>query len=77
MTNHNFTFHITSERDADDIREVETRAFGFSKEADLLPLCSTMKVLTRAYLCWPNIMEKPLGIFCSPWRRSKGSLTLR
>ncbi|HBC5608644.1 TPA: N-acetyltransferase [Klebsiella oxytoca] len=36
MTNHNFTFHITSERDADDIREVETRAFGFSKEADLV-----------------------------------------
>ena len=36
MTNHNFTFHITSERDVDDIREVETRAFGFSKEADLV-----------------------------------------
>lgn len=35
MTAHHFTFHITDESDASDIREVETRAFGFSKEADL------------------------------------------
>ena len=36
MTNHNFTFHITTEGDAGDICEVETRAFGFSKEAELV-----------------------------------------
>ncbi|QXM19431.1 N-acetyltransferase [Enterobacter mori] len=36
MTAANFTFHITNESDAGDIREVETRAFGFSKEADLV-----------------------------------------
>lgn len=35
MTAHHFTFQITDESDASDIREVETRAFGFSKEADL------------------------------------------
>ncbi len=34
MTAHHFTFQITDESDASDIREVETRAFGFSK-ADL------------------------------------------
>lgn len=36
MTVHHFTFHITDKSDASDIREVETRAFGFSKEADLV-----------------------------------------
>lgn len=36
MTTHHFTFHITDQSDASDIREVETRAFGFSKEADLV-----------------------------------------
>lgn len=36
MTAHHFTFDITDENDASDIREVETRAFGFSKEADLV-----------------------------------------
>lgn len=36
MTIRNFTFHITDESDASDIREVETRAFGYSKEADLV-----------------------------------------
>ena len=36
MTTRNFTFHITDESDASDIREVETRAFGYSKEADLV-----------------------------------------
>ncbi|EKK5553851.1 N-acetyltransferase [Enterobacter hormaechei] len=36
MTAHHFTFYITDESDASDIREVETRAFGFSKEADLV-----------------------------------------
>lgn len=36
MTTHNFTFHITDERDASDIREVETRAFGYGKEAELV-----------------------------------------
>lgn len=36
MTVHHFTFHITDKSDASDIREVETRAFGFGKEADLV-----------------------------------------
>ena len=36
MTVHHFTFHITDKSDASDIREVETRAFGFSKETDLV-----------------------------------------
>lgn len=36
MTPYNFTIHITTERDINDIREVETNAFGFSKEADLV-----------------------------------------
>ena len=36
MTVPHFTFHITDKSDASDIREVETRAFGFSKEADLV-----------------------------------------
>lgn len=36
MTQHNFTLHITAECDTGDIREVESRAFGFSKEADLV-----------------------------------------
>lgn len=36
MTAHHVTFHIADESDASDIREVETRAFGFSKEADLV-----------------------------------------
>ena len=36
MTTRNFTFHITDESDASDILEVETRAFGYSKEADLV-----------------------------------------
>lgn len=36
MTICNFTFHITAENDANDIRNVETRAFGFRKEADLV-----------------------------------------
>ena len=36
MTTGNFTFHITDESDTRDIREVETRAFGYSKEACLV-----------------------------------------
>lgn len=36
MTHSNFTIHITTECDADDIRKVETTAFGFGKEADLV-----------------------------------------
>lgn len=36
MTTRNFTFHITDDSDTSNIREVETRAFGFSKEADLV-----------------------------------------
>lgn len=36
MTTYSFTFHITDENDANDIRNVETRAFGFCKEADLV-----------------------------------------
>lgn len=36
MTTRNFTIHITDESDANDIREVETRAFGYSKEACLV-----------------------------------------
>jgi len=36
MTTRNFTFHITDESEANDIRDVETRAFGYSKEACLV-----------------------------------------
>lgn len=36
MTTHNFTLHITTECDNADIREVETRAFGLEKEANLV-----------------------------------------
>lgn len=36
MTQHHFTIHITTADDAGDIREVETRAFGFEKEANLV-----------------------------------------
>ncbi|MBN6043604.1 N-acetyltransferase [Citrobacter sp. ku-bf4] len=36
MTTRNFTFHITDKSDAIDIREVETCAFGYSKEACLV-----------------------------------------
>ncbi len=36
MTTRNFIFHITDESEANDIRDVETRAFGYSKEACLV-----------------------------------------
>lgn len=36
MTNYSFTFHVASEGDTDDILDVETRAFGYSKEARLV-----------------------------------------
>ncbi len=55
MTNHSFTFHVASEGDTDDILDVETRAFGYSKEArlvlDLLndeSACPTLSLLARA-----------------------------
>lgn len=35
MKQHDLTLHITTSCDASDIREVETRAFGFDKEANL------------------------------------------
>ena len=36
MTNPSLTFHVASEGDTDDILDVEARAFGYSKEANLL-----------------------------------------
>lgn len=36
MKNYEFTLHVTKSQDASDIREVETCAFGFAKEADLV-----------------------------------------
>lgn len=36
MTNPCLTFHVASEGDTDDILDVEARAFGYSKEANLL-----------------------------------------
>ena len=51
MTVHHFTFHITDKSDASDIREVETRAFGFSKEADLVASYLRMKARAPRYRC--------------------------
>lgn len=77
MTNHSFTFHVASEGDTDDILDVETRAFGYSKEARLVAdllndesACPTLSLLA-------GITERRLGIFYSPGRRSKGSRTRR
>ncbi|MFZ3387531.1 GNAT family N-acetyltransferase [Buttiauxella gaviniae] len=36
MKQNGYTFHITTQCDANDIRDVETLAFGFAKEADLV-----------------------------------------
>lgn len=36
MTNPSLTFHVASEGDTDDILDVEARAFGYSKEANLV-----------------------------------------
>jgi predicted N-acetyltransferase YhbS len=54
MTNHSFTFHVASEGDTDDILDVETRAFGYSKEARLVAdllndesACPTLSLLAR------------------------------
>lgn len=54
MTNHSFTFHVASEGDTDDILNVETRAFGYSKEARLVAdllndesACPTLSLLAR------------------------------
>ena len=77
MTNHSFTFHVASEGDTDDILDVETRAFGYSKEARLVADLVTMRAPARRYRCWPGITERRLGIFFSPGRRSKGSRTRR
>lgn len=68
MTAHHFTFQITDESDASDIREVETRAFGFSKR----PLYLRMKARALRYRCWPDMKAKPSGIFYLPGQPSKG-----
>ena len=54
MTNHSFTIHVASEGDTDDILDVETRAFGYSKEARLVAdllndesACPTLSLLAR------------------------------
>ena len=54
MTNHSFTFHVASEGDTNDILHVETRAFGYSKEARLVAdllndesACPTLSLLAR------------------------------
>ena len=54
MTNHSFTFHVASEGDTNDILHVETRAFGYSKEARLVAdllndesACQTLSLLAR------------------------------
>lgn len=45
MTTHSFTLHITDESDASTISEVETRAFGYRKEAE--SACPTLSLLAR------------------------------
>ena len=77
MTNHSFTFHVASEGDTDDILDVETRAFGYSKEARLVAdllndesACPTLSLLARHN-------GEAVGLFYSPGRRSKGSRTRR
>ena len=51
MTNHSFTFHVASEGDTDDILNVETRAFGYSKEARLVAsLLHALIYLTPAFV---------------------------
>ncbi|EAA5616308.1 N-acetyltransferase [Salmonella enterica] len=54
MTTHSFTLHITDESDASTISEVETRAFGYRKEADLVAslledesACPNLSLLAR------------------------------
>ncbi|AUM33921.1 N-acetyltransferase [Salmonella enterica subsp. enterica] len=54
MTIHNVTVHITDKSDDADIRTVETRAFGYNKEADLVAAllkdesaCPTLSLLAR------------------------------
>ena len=59
MTVHHFTFHITDKSDASDIREVEPRAFGFSKEADLVA-----SLFTRA--TFKGEMDSPLMHILAP-----------
>ena len=60
MTAHHFTFHITDESNASDIREVETRAFGFSKEADLVAS------LLEDESARPALMDSPLMHILAP-----------